>query len=73
MGILGSNWFAKDNERVRPYGYVTLVKQGPQSYQCMHTSNNGNIKLSKTKITILERKIHIPKINYWLIKCNQFK
>ena len=58
MGILGSNWFAKDNERVRPYGYVSLVKQRPQSYQCMHTSNNGNIELSKTKITILERKTH---------------
>ena len=34
------------------------MKQRPQSYQCMHTSNNGNIELSKTKITILERKIH---------------
>ena len=27
----------------------------------MHTSNNGNIELSKTKITILERKIHTKK------------
>ena len=42
----------------------------PQSCKCMHTSNNGNIELSKTKITILERITHKNKI-YWLIKCNQ--
>ena len=38
--------------------YISSVKQRPQSYKCMHTSNNGNIELSKTKITILERKTH---------------
>ena len=58
MGKIGSNWFAKDNERLRPYGYVSSVKQRPQSYKCMHTLNNRNIELSKTKITILERKTH---------------
>ena len=35
-----------------------LSETRPQSYKCMHTSNNGNIELSKTKITILERKTH---------------
>ena len=35
-----------------------LNETRPQSYTCMHTSNNGHIELSKTKITILERKIH---------------
>ena len=34
------------------------MKQRPQSYKCMHTSNHRNIELSKTKITILERKTH---------------
>ena len=34
------------------------MKQRPQSCKCMHTSNYGNIELSKTKITLLERKIH---------------
>jgi len=48
-----------DNERVRPYRYVSSVKQRPQSYKCIHTSNHGNIELSKTKITILERTTHI--------------
>ena len=48
-------------KKVKDIWVCKLSETRPQSYKCMHTSNNGNIELSKTKITILERKTHTKK------------